>query len=114
MKENLKHYLLLLALLCVPDLARAQGTAFTYQGRLINGGSPADGSYDLTFALFDSDSAGNQIGNTITNTAVGVSNGLFVTTLDFGSGMFDGTRRWLEIGVNTNAEDNFATLSPRQ
>jgi hypothetical protein len=31
----------------------AQTTAFTHQGRLNNGGSPANGSYDLTFALFN-------------------------------------------------------------
>ena len=114
MKENLKICLLLLFLFCFPTLMRGQGTAFTYQGRLNDGGTPANGSYDLTFSLFDSDSAGNQVGNTITNTAVGVSNGLFVTTLDFGSGVFDGARRWLEIGVSTNADDNFATLIPRQ
>lgn len=32
----------------VPD-----GTAFTYQGRLMDGGSPANGSYDLEFRLYD-------------------------------------------------------------
>ena len=34
--------------------AAAQGTAFTYQGRLITNGSPATGSYDLRFAIYDS------------------------------------------------------------
>ena len=34
--------------------------------------------------------------------AVGVSNGLFVVTLDPGAGIFDGTARWLEISVSTN------------
>ena len=34
----------------------AQGTAFTYQGRLNNGGAPACGTYDLTFALFNTNS----------------------------------------------------------
>jgi hypothetical protein len=32
----------------------AQGTAFTYQGRLNNGGSPASGLYDLRFTIYDS------------------------------------------------------------
>src|ERR1041385_4248258 len=31
----------------------AQGTAFTYQGRLDNNGAPANGSYDLQFILFN-------------------------------------------------------------
>ena len=29
------------------------GTAFTYQGRLTDGGSPADGEYDFRFRLYD-------------------------------------------------------------
>src|SRR5882724_3485899 len=103
-----------LAVLAGIHAAQAQGTAFTYQGRLDNGTGTANGSYDLTFSLFDADAAGNQVGSTVTNTAVGVSNGLFTVTLDFGAGMFDGTSRWLEIGVTTNGDANFATLSPRQ
>ena len=62
----------------------AQGTAFTYQGRLNLNGTPASGSYDLTFALWDSLSGGTQQGSTITSTATAVSNGLFTVTLDFG------------------------------
>src|SRR6267378_8177087 len=95
-------WFLTLAFLAGVHAAHAQGTAFTYQGRLDNGISTANGSYDLTFSLFDADTNGNQVGVTLTNTAVGVSNGLFVVTLDFGAGMFDGNPRWLEIGVSTN------------
>jgi hypothetical protein len=32
--------------------AHAQGTAFTYQGRLNCSGNPVNGSYDLEFTLF--------------------------------------------------------------
>jgi hypothetical protein len=103
-----------LSILAGVHSGHAQGTAFTYQGRLDNGTSTATGSYDLTFSVFDADTAGNQVGVTLTNTAVGVSNGLFTVTLDFGAGVFDGTARWLEIGVATNGDSNFATLSPRQ
>lgn len=34
--------------------AFAQTTSFTYQGRLSDGGTAANGTYDLQFALFDS------------------------------------------------------------
>ncbi|HEY1787343.1 MAG TPA: tail fiber domain-containing protein [Verrucomicrobiae bacterium] len=93
--------------------ARAQGTAFTYQGELNSSGSPVSGSYDLTFALFSVSSGAGQVGNSVTNSAVLVSNGLFTTTLDFGTN-FPGADRWLEIGVRSSGGGSFATLSPRQ
>jgi hypothetical protein len=34
--------------------AQAQTTSFTYQGRLTDGGTAANGNYDLQFTLFDS------------------------------------------------------------
>jgi len=92
--------------------AHAQGTAFTYQGRLNNGGSAANGSYDLSFTVFDAVTGGNVIGS-LTNSATSVSNGLFTAALDFG-GVFTGTNYWLEIGARTNGNGVFATLSPRQ
>jgi len=92
----------------------AQGTAFTYQGRLNNGGGAANGSYDLTFTLFATNTSGIAIAGPVTNTAVGVTNGLFTTLVDFGLGAFIGTSNWLEIAVSTNAANNFTTLAPRQ
>ena len=104
---------LLSTLNCPLSIAHAQGTAFSYQGRLNDGGSPANGSYDLTFALFDASSAGSQAGNTITNAGMGVTNGLFTVLLDFGN-PFTGPPRWLEIGVRPNSGGDFTTLNPRQ
>lgn len=50
----------------------------------------------------------------VTNPGVTVSNGLFTTTVDFGSGVFTGTNYWLEIDVSTNDANAFTTLAPRQ
>ena len=98
-----------------PSTAAAQNTVFTYQGRLTDSGSPADGSYDLTFAVWDAASGPSQLGSTLTNLNVRVSNGLFTVALDFGAGVFNGGERWLEIGVRTNGDTGgFAGLSPRQ
>lgn len=97
-----------------PLNASAQGTAFSYQGRFNDGGSPANGSYDFTFALFNGPSGPGQSGSTITNPTVSVTNGLFTVTLDFGPSVFTGNNLWLEIGARTNGAVSFNTLSPRQ
>lgn len=91
----------------------AQGTAFTYQGRLNDGGNPANGSYDFTFTIFGTNHGGAPITQTITNTSVAVSNGLFKSSLDFGS-FLNGNPAWLEIGVRSKGNGSFAILSPRQ
>ena len=90
-------------------------TALSYRGQLAENGAPANGLYDLTFALFDAEEGGLQIGQVLLNPAVAVSNGVFVTRLDFGREVFDGTAYWLEIAVRTNGSaEALATLSPRQ
>ena len=91
----------------------AQGTAFTYQGRLNNSGNPASGSYDMAFSLFATNSSGVPFAGPVTNTAVAVSNGLFTTMVDFGN-VFTGGSNWLEIAVSTNGANDFVTLAPRQ
>src|SRR5262245_48513581 len=82
--------------------AWAQTTAFTYQGKLADNGSPANGSYDLRFALFDSNSDGLQIGQTQTVANVAVNAGVFTVTLDFGPAAFNGPARFLEISTRTS------------
>ena len=97
-----------------PQLSAAPlGTAFTYQGRLTDGGQPANGTYDLKFILYDDTSAGSAVAGPITNSPVAVTNGLFTVALDFGEGVFTGDARWLEIAVRTGTND-FTVLSPRQ
>src|SRR5208282_881548 len=108
--------LLLLLSTLNPQLStvHAQGTAFTYQGRLQNNGSPASGTYNLTFSLYTINTGGTAVAGPVTNTAVSVTNGLFTAMIDFGPGVFTGTNAWLEIGVETNGASTFITLAPRQ
>ena len=73
------------------------GTTFTYQGQLIDGGSPAEGEYDLLFDLYD-EAVGGALLGTVTVSDHQVAAGLFTVHLDFGE-MFTGTARFLEIGV---------------
>ncbi len=93
--------------------ALAQGTAFTYQGRLNDATGPADGSFDLIFTLFGTNTSGTALAGPVTNSATAVSNGLFTTTVDFGN-VFTGASNWLEIAVSPNGSNSFATLAPRQ
>jgi len=109
----LSNLLAWLTLGAIPLAGHAQGTAFTYQGRLATGTNAAAGVYDLRFSIYDSPSGGVQQGVLLTNSATGVTNGLFIVTLDFGN-QFPGTARWLEIGVRTNGGGAFTILSPRQ
>jgi hypothetical protein len=93
----------------------AQGTAFTYQGRLADSGQPANGNYDIVFSAFDALTGGTRVGPSRTNAPVSVSNGLFTVTLDFGAGVFDGSALWLEIAVRPGASDGaYTSLAPRQ
>ena len=89
------------------------GTAFTYQGRLNAGGGLANGIYDFTFSLFATNANGTAIAGPVTNALVGVTNGLFTTTVDFGNS-FNGARNWLEIAVSPSGSNTFTTLAPRQ
>jgi microcystin-dependent protein len=97
-----------------PSTCLAQGTAFTYQGRLNSGGGPANGSYDLAFTLFNANTTGVAVAGPVTNSATAVSNGLFTTAIDFGPGVFLGGSNWLEMAVSTNGANSFSTLAPHQ
>src|ERR1043165_7194370 len=95
----------------------SQTTAFTYQGRLTDARNAASGQYDLEFKLFDNGTVGDgaQYGTTVTLEDVQVTNGVFTVQLDFGSEVFSGADRFLEIGVRAGASTGtFTTLTPRQ
>src|SRR5262249_52793634 len=95
------------------ETSKAQSTIFSYQGRLNLSGSPANGFYDLKFTIYKIETNGLVFGGPITNFAVGVINGLFNTSLDFGAAPFLGVNRWMEVAVRTNGSANFVTLLPR-
>ena len=97
------------------------GSAFTYQGRLIDANDAADGLYDFQFKLFDDPNIiiGQQIGSTIDINNMDVIDGYFTAELDFGGepNILNGQARWLEISVrsgDSNDPNAFVTLSPRQ
>src|SRR5205085_2105881 len=101
------------------------GTAFTYQGQLKQSGAAVNGASDFKFSLWDADTAGNQIGITLTFDGAGadpapinIVNGLFTAQLDFGnapSPFTAGAARWLKIEVRSpSGMGVYMALSPRQ
>jgi hypothetical protein len=115
MKTNRFFGCIVLALVASIRLhAASVSSEFTYQGRLQNGGSAANGRYDMTFRLFDGLVTGNPAGPSVTNLNLGITNGLFLARLDFGAAPFNGTAYWLEISLRTNGTGGFTLLSPRQ
>jgi N-acetylneuraminic acid mutarotase len=116
---NLRQALLLggslaAALITATNTSLAQSSVFTYQGRLADNGLPANGTYDFQFGIYSAAELGTSLG-LLTNRPTEVSNGLFTVILDFGSGVFDGSARWLELGVRTNGSAGaYVLLSPRQ
>ena len=95
--------------------AAPAGTAFTYQGRLLDNSTPAEGIYEMEFKLYESVANPIQLGETFSLRSVEVADGYFMVQLDFGSDVFSGDARWLEIGVRQADTTNpFVTMSPRQ
>ena len=112
--QTVAAVLLLLAIGHPLSTVLAQGTAFTYQGQLNLNSGPAQGNYDFQFILFTTNQSGLPASAILTNAGVPVTNGLFITTMDFGGGVFTGTNYWLDISVRTNGNGVFSDLSPRQ
>lgn len=117
MKSSVLSVLTVLTLAGGAVAAEPMGTTFTYHGRLAQtacGQPTLNGVYEMRLRLYDSWTGGAQQGPELTRT-VPVTNGLFMTTLNFGAGVFIGDARWLELEVRTNSPaEPFVPLSPRQ
>jgi len=115
MKATLKlHFLVVLALLILPGLARAQSTAFTYNGRLILNGAVVSGPYEMQFTVYDAVADGNIIGGPFALGSVDVVNGLFTARIDLGANVFIGPPRWLDVAVRPGGAGDLTVLTPRQ
>ncbi len=117
MKELIIKFTVLSAVLFVlstisVQVISAQGTDFSYQGNLTDGGHAANGSFEFEFRLYDSVSGGNQQGGTVSLTNIDVTGGNFSVILDFGQ-QFSGASRFLDIRVRPAGSVTYTALSPR-
>jgi len=109
-------------MVCLPKVSEAEpmGSAFTYQGRLMDANLPADEIYDFRFKLFDEANTvtGNQVGGDVNQPDVDVIDGYFTVELDFNEpNAFNGDARWLQTAVRPGDScdpNGFVILSPRQ
>ncbi len=89
------------------------GTAFAHQGQLKKAGVLVNSTCNFRFNLW-ADSGGTIPAGNNPQTASGVSvtNGLFTTYIDFGSGAFTGDARWLGTAVQCTGDSGFTALTP--
>lgn len=102
---------------CLAQVGQAEpmGTAFTYQGRLMDANEPANGLYDFQFKLYDSNDpcTGSLLAGPIEVNDCNVIDAYFAVDLDFGSDVFDGNAVWLETRVvESPLGSDPCTLSP--
>ncbi len=112
----MKNIRILAIILLLTGAAFAQGTGFSFQGRLNDGTTPANGSYDLQFSLYTAIVGGSPIGSTMPKPNTTLVNGVFSVMLDFGATAFnDPNAVFIEIGIKPNGSPNaFTILGPRQ
>lgn len=100
--------------LLVSMTAMAQSYIFTYQGKLNDGGAPANGVYDIRITQLEA--IDQPAGTDTIFDNVQVTNGIF--TVDIRTGaliLIENRLRFLEIAVRPgNSEGAFSVLSPRQ
>lgn len=126
--NNLLWAVLLAGILSGPLATMAQtplGSTWSYQGRLVEDGTPVNDLVDLRFTLCETEAADCTLGLSAVHDGqagngapVDVIDGLFTVQLDFGSGVFNDEARWLEIEVRSPHDPTdtlpFTVLSPRQ
>ncbi len=77
-------------------------------------GEEVNGTFDIQFRLYDSESEGDKVGRTATSSEVPIADGLLVAAPDFGPRALGGQARWLEVSIKPSTDGGpFKTLTPR-
>ena len=106
-------------LLAPPRPSQAAPTSIVYTGQLLTSTSPptpANGSYDFQFQLFNAATGGTQVGPTVSLASVPVVDGIYQVQLSFGN-VFTGQTVWLQVSYRVHPASGsppYTALSPRQ
>src|SRR4051812_3267315 len=92
----------MLCCLCALATAQPLTTAFTFQGEMRSGATPASGLHDLRFRLYDAATGGAQVGPTLCSDNVTLAEGRFAVLLDFDAA-FAGQQRFIEVDVRADS-----------
>ncbi|MEK7711197.1 MAG: hypothetical protein AAB341_04795 [Planctomycetota bacterium] len=104
---------------CLEDCPSRLSTGFSYQGQLKENGLPANGVYDLRFALYNVATGGAAISTTVCSEDVPVTNGLFsivvpLTLPPSGSASYLEAQVRPGVGATCASTTGFSVLDPRQ
>ncbi len=104
---------------CLDYCPSRLSTGFSYQGQLKENGLPANGVYDLRFALYNVATGGAAVSATVCSEDVPVANGLFTIVVPLTLPP-SGSASYLEVQVRPGvggtcaSTTGFAVLDPRQ
>ncbi len=91
-----------------------QVQAVSFQGRLLAGGQPANGAFDLNFVPYSEASGGTALAAVEMIPSQPVSDGYFSVDLDLDGVPDMDSDLWLEIQVRPAGQGDYTTLLPRQ
>jgi hypothetical protein len=80
----------------------------SYQGRLVEGGSPVNGNRNMIFRFFSNGACSGSPVQSVTKNNVPVQSGLFHVALEVDPAQFSGSGRWLQVeagGVTYGCEE---------
>jgi hypothetical protein len=82
-----------------PAAAAAVPDRISYQGQLVENGSPANGNRNMVFRFYDSSNCSGSPLQSVTKNNVPVQGGFFHVKLDVDPAHFSGSERWLRVEV---------------
>ncbi len=92
------------------------GTAFTYQGRLLDGEVPVNADCSLQYELYDAAVDGTLVAGPVVpvgGNPVPVADGYVAALVDFGPAVFAGDARWLSVEVRCPTDEDWVPMAGR-